>query len=43
MYKTGQNCIDTVKLCLLNLCGADNLAKFGMCAGNMKFNTQNAA
>jgi len=43
MYKTGQICIDTIKLCLLNLCGADNLAKFRMYAGNMKSNTQNAA
>ena len=43
MYKTGQNCIDTIKSCLLNLCGADNLAKYGMYVGNMKFDTQNAA
>lgn len=40
MYETGQNCIDTVWSCLLNLlCGADNLTKFGMYAGSMKFNT----
>jgi len=43
MYKTGKNCIDTIKSCLLNPCGTDNLVKFGMYAGNMKFNTQNAA
>jgi len=43
MYKTGQNCTDTIKSCLLNLCGTDNLVKFGIDAGNMKFSTQNAA
>lgn len=43
MYKTGQNCIDTIKSCLLNWCGTDNLVQFGMYAGNMKFNTQDAA
>ena len=43
MYKTGQNCIDTIKSCQLNRCGTDNLVTFGMYADNMKFNTQNAA